>query len=179
VVADQLRISYEAVSIASGEPSLGDVVLALHQADFKDVESTPTLEQKDLAERLAVQSFAGDLAERRFRRKFGTTRKKSDRDLATEFLSHFRDPETRTFSRYCAYVKAVADEHVRHPENWFYIRAVADELVKETSLSAARVKTIIQDSWKDAVQYAQSRTRHKQVQLDAASAQVVDDFFGS
>jgi hypothetical protein len=179
VVADQLHIDYAKVSIAPGEQSLGHAVLANYQREFRDVESKPTLKQKDLAERLAVLACAGPLAERKYRGKLNQAL--DDRSGATEFLGHFHDGTGKAFAKYCTYVWALADDHVRHPEHWFYIKTVADALFEHKTLEPAKVRGLIADAWKGAVLYSQSllrRMRRTQKKLDAESAKVVDDFFG-
>jgi hypothetical protein len=122
----------------------------------KGFAGRPDIETSDRmrigAEKNAVATFAGEVAQRKFssssiRNWHGS----SDRHQVVDLLSHFV-PETRELEAYCRWLHIRAENLINAPVVWDQIQAVADALVQRGHLKPQEVKTICKHALQGALE---------------------------
>ena len=135
-----IGIGRSGVSIAPGEHFSGMDHLLKRFSGNPDKIATGTMRLG--AEKHAIASLAGELAQRKFRpSSVRSYHGQTDRHNAVKLMSYFVSSD-RELSAYLKWLKIRAEQLVGNDATWTMIEAVAKALIKRDRLSAKEAKEI-------------------------------------
>jgi hypothetical protein len=148
-VQQGIGIGRHGISIIPGKNVAGYV--HVHKGFSGNPEYELTSSNRLRVERKVIVSFAGEIAQRKFRSR--SVRKyhfRSDMEKALDLLTCFVG-SPRELEAYAAWLRIRAEQLVENPLNWAIIEAVASELMKNMKLSAEDVNRIRKEVMTDLV----------------------------